>query len=149
MSNITVSVKVQTGSLIIENQVTNNRLPGVIEATPQRVGSLPYLLSPTVGEAIALPLDRYRLSIKGIISLAVIQQAEGSQRYLLPLQNGVGVNHPGDLLRSEDFTCCVLDQRTVVTFDEPWVTPRHTENRVRAPDEHPVINCPREPPKAT
>ena len=74
MSNITIGIKVQTGSLVIENQVTNNLIPGIINAAPERIGSLPYLLSPTIGEAVALPLDRYKLSLKAIISLAVIQQ---------------------------------------------------------------------------
>ena len=147
MSNITIGIKVQTGSLVIENEVTNNLIPGIINAAPERIGSLPYLLSPTIGEAVALPLDWYKLSLKAIISLAVIQQTEGSQRYLLPLQNGVVVNHPGDLFRSEDFSSCVLDQRTVVTFDESWVAPSRQGNRTRIADEQPVIGYHYAPPR--
>ena len=132
----------------MENQVTNNLIPGIIDATPKLIGSLPYFLSPTIGEAVSLPLDRHKPLLKAIISLPVIQKIEGSQKYLVPLQNGVVVCHPEDLFRREDFTSCVLDQRTVVTFDESWVTQSRPENRTRVVEEQPVIGYHYAPPRS-
>ena len=78
-----------------------------------------------IGEAITLPIDRYKLDLKAILSIAVLQQSEGELRYLVPLQGGLILNHPEDLFRGEGFNSCRLDQNTVISFDETWMGSRH------------------------
>ena len=65
-------------------------------------------------------LERYHLQLTSILSAAVIQHAEGSTRYLVPLQDGIVINHPDDLFQEEEVMCSVLDQRTVITFDDSF-----------------------------
>ena len=79
-------------------------------------------------------VEKYRLNLKTILSVAVLQQSDGYTRYLVPLQDGIIINHPDDLLHGEDFTSCILDQRTVVTFDSTWATPRQSLPNTTTPD---------------
>ena len=73
-----------------------------------------------IGEAITLPIDRYKLDLKAILSIAVLQQSEGDVRYLVPLHAGLKLNQLEDLFRGEGFNSCKLDQHTVISFDETW-----------------------------
>ena len=109
---------------MFKNQFTSSQYPTAINASFSRVGALPKILAPIVGEVITLPLERYKLDLKSILSVAVLQQSDGHVRYVVPLQDGIVINHPEDLFQGEDFTSCILDQRTVVTFDSTWATPR-------------------------
>ena len=103
-----------------KNQLQDTRSPRLGDASLLRIGTIPALLAPALGQAMLLPLERYQMQLTSIFSAAVIQHAEGSTRYLVPLQDGVTINHPDDLFQSDDFTCSILDQRTIVTFDDTF-----------------------------
>ena len=136
MCSYTVALKIQKDGYTFKNEFTSFHYPDAINTASQRVGTIPYLISPMVGEAITLPLDRYKLDLKTILSIAVLQQSEGQVRYLVPLQGGLTLNHPEDLFRGEGFNSCKLDQHTVVTFDDTWITPsRQTFNNTQ--QDHP------------
>ena len=124
MSSVTVGIKIRKGNFLLENQCTNAiQLVGVSEVSPQRIGVLPYLLCPSVTELANLSLERHQLDVRAILSLAVIQQREGGTMYILPLHNGITISHPETLLRGENFSSCILDQRTVATFDDSQISP--------------------------
>ena len=134
MSSVTVGVKIRKGNFLIDNQCTNSAQHiGTSEVSLQRVGKLPYLLCPSITELVGLSLERYQLDVKAILSLAVIQQHEGGTKYILPLQNGVTISHPNELFRTETFSSCVLDQRTVVTFDDSQISQTSTRPPIAAP----------------
>ena len=123
MCSYTVGLKIQKDGYTFKNEFTSFQYPHAINTAFQKIGSIPYMISPMIGEAITLPTDRYRLDLKAILSIAVLQQSEGEVRYLVPLQNGMILNHPEDLFRGEGFNSCKLDQHTVITFDEYWTGP--------------------------
>ena len=125
MCSYTVALKIQKDGYTFKNDFTSFQYPHAINTAFQRVGSIPYLISPMIGEAITLPIDRYKLDLKAILSIAVLQQSEGELRYLVPLQGGLILNHPEDLFRGEGFNSCRLDQNTVISFDETWMGSRH------------------------
>ena len=126
MCSYTIALKIQKDGCTFKNDFTSFHYPHAINTAFQRIGSIPYLIAPMVGEAITLPIDRYKLDLKVILSIAVLQQSEGDIRYLVPLQGGVILNHPEDLFRGEGFNSCKLDQNTVISFDETWVGPRRS-----------------------
>ena len=125
MCSHTVAIKVEKDGYTFKNQFTTTNYPSAIHAPFLKIGLLPRILAPQIGEVITLPYEKYRLDLKTILSVAVLQQSDGYTRYLVPLQDGIIINHPDDLLHGEDFTSCILDQRTVVTFDSTWATPRN------------------------
>ena len=118
MCSYTVALKIQKDGYTFKNDFTSFQYPHAINTAFQRIGSIPYLISPMVGEAITLPIDRYKLDLKALLSIAVLQQSEGNTRYLVPLQGGLILNHPEDLFRGEGFNSCKLYQNTVITYDE-------------------------------
>ena len=120
MCSFTVGLKIQKDGYTFKNEFTSFQYPHAINTAFQRIGSIPYLISPMIGEAISHPIDRYKFDLKAILSIAVLQQSEGDVRYLVPLQAGLTLNHPEDLFRGEGFNSCKLDQHTVITFDETW-----------------------------
>ena len=134
MCSHTVAIKVEKDGYTFKNQFTTTNYPSAIHAPFLKIGLLPRILAPQIGEVITLPYEKYRLDLKTILSVAVLQQSDGYTRYLVPLQDGIIINHPDDLLHSEDFTSCILDQRTVITFDSTWATPRQSLPNTTTPD---------------
>ena len=134
MCSHTVAIKVEKDGYTFKNQFTTTNYPSAIHAPFLKIGLLPRILAPQIGEVITLPYEKYRLDLKTILSVAVLQQSDGYTRYLVPLQDGIIINHPDDLLHGEDFTSCILDQRTVVTFDSTWATPRQSLPNTTTPD---------------
>lgn len=126
--SITIGVKVQKEELVFKNQYTNTGAPGVANVSLQRIGALPALLAPTVNQAIVLPLEKNHFEIRSILSIAEIQYRGSPTRYVVPLQDGICVSHPEELLQGDGFTCCILDQKTVVTFDDRVGWAHHTPN---------------------
>ena len=139
MCSHTVAIKVEKEGYTFKNQYTSSQYPTAIHAPFSRVGILPRILAPLVGEVITLPLERYKLDLKTILAVAVLQQTDGNVRYVVPLQDGVVINHPDDLFQGEDFTSCILDQRTVVTFDSTWATPYQSLPSRVVPDVQPSV----------
>ena len=139
MCSQTVAIKLEKDGYTFKNQFTTTNYPTAVHSSFSRVGLLPRILASIVGEAITLPLERYKLDLKTILSVAVLQQTDGDLRYLVPLQDGIIINHPDDLFVGEDFSSCVLDQRTVVTFDSTWALPRQSlPSRVVVEGQHPT-----------
>ena len=99
MCSYTVALKIQKDGYTFKNDFTSFQYPHAINTAFQRIGSIPYLISPMIGEVITLPIDRYKLDLKTILFIAVLQQSEGDVRYSVPLHAGLTLNHPEDLFR--------------------------------------------------
>ena len=77
MCSYTVGLKIQKDGYTFKNEFTSFQYPHAINTAFQKIGSIPYMISPMIGEAITLPIDRYWLDLKAILSIAVLQQYEG------------------------------------------------------------------------
>ena len=120
MCSFSIAVEVRKGGLAFTNSCTNSDTLGLLDTSLYRVGSIPRLLEPTVREAISLPLEKYHLDLKDILSVGVIQHPNSYIKYLVPLSDLLSVGNPEDSLQNPDFNCCLLDNQTVITFNELW-----------------------------
>ena len=115
-SSFKLSLQVTKDGLSIKNGVENNTSPWIGSTSLCQIAALPYLLSPTVDRAIALPLHGYDLELQSIISMAIIGRPDNPTQYISPLDDRIMINHTDPIFYTDTLTCCKLDDKTVVTF---------------------------------
>ena len=118
MTSYSLSLKVQKGDLTFKNRYIRSDFPGLGEASLNKVGRIPALLAPIVEKTFALPFEQYNLELHSILSLAIVMYPNGHARYLIPLDPTLEPNHPDPIFSTSDFTACVLDEKTIITFRE-------------------------------